>query len=77
MKLRCFVSFFLQTLDEKEELLNQRLMEWKLREINESLWEGTPFPPELHFFHARPLIDKSPVFQFIRQMPKGQEQANQ
>ncbi|KAK7115474.1 hypothetical protein V1264_001331 [Littorina saxatilis] len=60
-----------QVLNEKEELVNQKLMQWKQREINQSLWEGTPFPPELHFFRARPFIDNSPVFHFIRQLPKG------
>ncbi|XP_076449533.1 adenosine deaminase 2-like isoform X1 [Babylonia areolata] len=60
-----------QMLNEKERLVNQHLMAWKQAEVNDSLWEGRPFLPELHFFHARPLFDSSPVFRFIRSMPKG------
>ncbi|KAL8610339.1 hypothetical protein ACOMHN_041153 [Nucella lapillus] len=60
-----------QTLSEKEEVLNQRLMSWKRGEVNDSLWQGAPFLPELHFFQARALFHASPVFTFIRQMPKG------
>jgi adenosine deaminase CECR1 len=63
----------LQTLNEKEEGINERLMEWKEREVKDSLWKGTPFPPEIHFFQARPLMEQSSIFKFIRKMPKGNQ----
>nr|KAG5709047.1 hypothetical protein BaRGS_004686 [Batillaria attramentaria] len=60
-----------QTLTEEEEVVNRVLMLEKEREISQSLWDGAPFPPELHFFHAKPLIDETFIYQFIHDMPKG------
>ncbi|CAL8242541.1 unnamed protein product [Merluccius merluccius] len=31
----------------------------------------TPFPPAVHFFRAKPLIEKSAVFALLQKMPKG------
>lgn len=58
-------------LNSKEDMVNNILMTKKRAEINNSLYNGIPFPPNLHFFHARSLIEKSDVFQIIKMMPKG------
>ncbi|KAK3102124.1 hypothetical protein FSP39_009001 [Pinctada imbricata] len=58
-------------LDENERRANTILMHYKTLEINKSRASDTPFPPSIHFFQAKPLIEKSKVFQIIKKMPKG------
>ena len=58
-------------LTEAESKVNQFLMHKKIAEINAAKNNDTIFPPETHFFQAKPFIDKSPVFQLIQKMPKG------
>lgn len=29
------------------------------------------YAPAMHFFHAKPLIDKDPIFEIIQKLPKG------
>ncbi|KAK3611888.1 hypothetical protein CHS0354_021323 [Potamilus streckersoni] len=58
-------------LTQTEEKVNQILMAAKGKEINDSFYNGVPFPPQLHFFKAKPAMENSTVFQFIKKMPKG------
>ena len=51
--------------------VNQTLMAMKEAEYKAGI-QQKPFPPAMHFFHAKPLIDKSDVFDVIKMMPKGQ-----
>lgn len=53
-------------LNEQEKLLDAKLNQLKLQDM--SLPE---FPPAMHFFRAKPLIEQSPVFSLLRKMPKG------
>ncbi|XP_066505761.1 adenosine deaminase 2-A isoform X2 [Hoplias malabaricus] len=53
-------------LNDKEKLLNQKLHQLKLQEM-----ELPEFPPAMHFFKAKPLIEQSAVFSFLQKMPKG------
>ena len=58
------------TLSTKEKTVNNFLMTFKQKEINASR-NGAPFPPSLHFFKGKALIEKSQVFQIISKLPKG------
>lgn len=46
-----------------------------LHRLKEQEMSATPFPPALHFFKAKPLIEKSPVFKLLQKMPKGDVKA--
>ncbi|XP_071121161.1 adenosine deaminase 2-like [Mytilus edulis] len=58
------------TLTAKEEKANAALMRLKYAEINASR-NGAPFPPSMHFFKGKPIIEKSSVFKILQKMPKG------
>ncbi|KAH8327271.1 hypothetical protein KR074_009192, partial [Drosophila pseudoananassae] len=58
-------------LSEKEIKVNEVFMNYKIKEIDHGLENEEENAAELHFFKAKPLIDKSKVFQFLRRMPKG------
>lgn len=53
-------------LNDKEKLLDKKLHQLKLQDM--ALPE---FPPSLHFFKAKSLIEQSPVFRLLQKMPKG------
>ncbi|KAL4684820.1 hypothetical protein H8957_005817 [Semnopithecus entellus] len=57
-------------LNTKEEQANQRLMTLKIAEMKEAM-ETLIFPPSMHFFQAKHLIERSQVFNILRMMPKG------
>lgn len=57
------------TLDEQK--VNKTLMIWKTKEVEMGEQINGTFPPAIHFFKAKRFIEESPVFQFIRRMPKG------
>ncbi|GCB60895.1 hypothetical protein scyTo_0004014, partial [Scyliorhinus torazame] len=54
----------------KELRVNSILQKLKGREITEGAKSGH-FPPAMHFFRARKLIEQSLVFNIIQKMPKG------
>ncbi len=58
-------------LTPKEQAVNKILMEFKAQEFAAARQTNGVFPPEIHFFHAKPLIEKSSVFKMIKSMPKG------
>lgn len=57
-------------LKKEEELANKRLMALKKAEMKQFMKTQT-FPPSMHFFQAKNLIEKSEVFNILKKMPKG------
>lgn len=57
-------------LGKREEYVNQKLMRLKETEVAEAMHTGL-FPPSMHFFKAKALIDRSAVFSLLKKMPKG------
>lgn len=53
-------------LTEAELHLSAQLQKLKQQEMAMS-----DFPPALHFFKARPLIQRSPIYRLLQNMPKG------
>jgi len=58
-------------LSDDELRVNATLMNLKAKELEAARRNVTNFPPAVHFFRAKALIDKSDVFKIIRNMPKG------
>ncbi|XP_071761811.1 adenosine deaminase 2-A [Centroberyx gerrardi] len=42
-----------------------------LHRLKEQEMSAAPFPPAVHFFKAKPLIQQSSIFSLLRKMPKG------
>ncbi|KAF1372246.1 hypothetical protein PFLUV_G00263190 [Perca fluviatilis] len=42
-----------------------------LHRLKEQEMSAAQFPPAIHFFKAKPLIQKSPIFKLLQKMPKG------
>ncbi|XP_023498637.2 adenosine deaminase 2 [Equus caballus] len=57
-------------LGKQEELANARLMALKKAEMAQAM-KTQKFPPSMHFFQAKNLIEKSEVFHILKKMPKG------
>ncbi|XP_066237225.1 adenosine deaminase 2 isoform X1 [Saccopteryx leptura] len=57
-------------LKKEEELANKRLMVLKRAEMKQAV-KTQKFPPSMHFFQAKDLIEKSEVFNILKKMPKG------
>ncbi|XP_006862842.1 PREDICTED: adenosine deaminase CECR1 [Chrysochloris asiatica] len=57
-------------LRKEEEQVNGNLMTLKKAEITKAM-KTQEFPPSMHFFHAKKLIEKSDVFHILKKMPKG------
>lgn len=42
-----------------------------LHRLKEQEMSAARFPPAVHFFKAKPLIEKSSIFKLLQKMPKG------
>lgn len=42
-----------------------------LRRLKEKELSAAQFPPAVHFFRAKALIEDSPIFRLLQRMPKG------
>lgn len=59
---------YLSTLEAK---VDDIFMEYKLGELSQGFRNSEQNAAALHFFKAKPLIDRSGVFRFLQKMPKG------
>lgn len=57
-------------LSRQEQQLSTKLVNLKKEEVAAAITRGA-FPPSMHFFRARGLIDQSSVFSILKRMPKG------
>lgn len=55
-------------LTAAEQKLDAQLHQLKEKEMSAAL-----FPPAMHFFKAKPLIQQSSIFKILQKMPKGNE----
>ncbi|EDV42744.1 uncharacterized protein Dana_GF16876 [Drosophila ananassae] len=59
---------YLSTLEAK---VDDIFMEYKLGELSQGFRNSEQNAAALHFFKAKPLIDRSGIFRFLQKMPKG------
>lgn len=57
-------------LSTQEQQLSTKLVNLKKKEVATAMSTGQ-FPPSMHFFRAKGLIDQSMVFSILKRMPKG------
>lgn len=57
-------------LSRQEQQLSTKLVNLKKKEVATAMTTGQ-FPPSMHFFRAKGLIDQSMVFSILKRMPKG------
>lgn len=57
-------------LSTQEQQLSTKLISLKKKEVAAALNTGQ-FPPSMHFFRAKSLIEQSAVFSILKRMPKG------
>lgn len=57
-------------LSRQEQQLSTKLVNLKKKEVEAAITTGQ-FPPSMHFFRAKSLIDQSTVFSVLKRMPKG------
>ncbi|CAO1424515.1 unnamed protein product [Diamesa tonsa] len=43
----------------------------KQKSINQGIIDNSNYAPSMHFFNAKPIIDKDPIFAIIKKLPKG------
>lgn len=58
-------------LNPKEQEANNILLKLKEKSIQRGILDPGNYAPSLHFFHAKPLIDKDPIYEIIQRLPKG------
>lgn len=50
----------------------EQKLDARLRRLKEKEMQGAWFPPAVHFFKARALIQGSPIFKLLQRIPKGE-----
>jgi adenosine deaminase CECR1 len=58
-------------LNPREKEADAILLQMKEKAIEKGIVDAGNYAPSMHFFHAKPLIDKDPIFDIIQRVPKG------
>lgn len=58
-------------LSPKEQIADKILLQYKEKSIRGGILNPAEFAPSMHFFQAKHLIDKDPIFKIIKNLPKG------
>ncbi|XP_034486059.1 adenosine deaminase 2 [Drosophila innubila] len=59
------------SLNSQESKVDDLFMQYKLGELAQGFRNAEQNTAGMHFFKAKPLIDRSAIFKFLQQMPKG------
>lgn len=59
------------SLNPEEAKVDDLFMQYKLGELAQGYRNADQNTAAMHFFKAKPLIDRSAIFKFLQQMPKG------
>lgn len=58
-------------LNPREHEADDILLRMKEKSIQKGIKNSLNYAPSLHFFRAKPLIDKDPIYEVMRKLPKG------
>lgn len=58
-------------LNPREQTADAILLKMKAKSIETGIFDPGQYAPSLHFFEAKHIIDKDPIFQVIKKFPKG------
>lgn len=58
-------------LSPKEQQVDEKLLKLKEESFKDGIKNSLNYAPSLHFFDAKPIIEKSEIFKYIKRMPKG------
>lgn len=58
-------------MTSKEQSADKILLSIKKKTVRNGILAPGSYAPAMHFFHAKPLIDKDPIFEIIKRVPKG------
>lgn len=58
-------------MNAKELKVDEVLLKLKQDEVLKGIENSNGYMPGIHYFRARPQIEKSRIFKFIKRMPKG------
>lgn len=62
---------FRQTGGQVALTATEQKLDAYLHHLKEKEMSAAQFPPAIHFFKAKPLIQKSSIFKMLQKMPKG------
>lgn len=58
-------------LNPKEQEADKILLKLKENAVQNGILNPNSYPPSMHFFHGKHLIDKDQIFKIIQKAPKG------
>lgn len=58
-------------MNSRESKVDEIFLKYKYDELAKGFRDSDRNPAAMHFFKAKPLIERSKIFHFLQQMPKG------